>query len=265
MKLFTFCSALDVFIFVVNFLAIFMCVCAQFISRLYALLLAICEFIDEYRTERKYTKTSMHNERMAENWNEPKKKDANTNTHREKILCAFSFNNNNRQITIHVEVELMPGFCIIVEFACRQHVWRANERNENVFVYTRNFRFICRLLSLLSKHYYFLFYQHWICIECSVEKRPPIVYLNLIANRSIFHVNSVHAPIRQMQMPNELGFMYWMRWCKMHNSLGSADAEYLWVCMCVRVQFRFIHFFAETLRFCGIFWLQCPKRKLIRT
>lgn len=45
----------------------------------------------------------------------------------QKKILRIPFNNNNRQITIHVEVELMPGLCIIVEFACRQARFEADE------------------------------------------------------------------------------------------------------------------------------------------
>lgn len=85
----------DVFIIVVNFLAIFMCisVCmcvalnAQFISIFYALLVAICEFIDEYRTERK---CMMHNERDAENWNESTtQKKKQRERKKRDIVCIF--------------------------------------------------------------------------------------------------------------------------------------------------------------------------------
>lgn len=55
----------------------------------------------------------------------------------------------------------------------------------------------------LSKHFSFRSHPMHAC-----KKRPRIVYLNLIANRSIFHGNSVHASVRQMQMQTMRPYIY---------------------------------------------------------
>lgn len=84
-----------------------------------------------------------------------------------------------------------------------------------------------------------------------------IVYLNLIANRSIFHVNSVHAPIHQMQMyssgTTDL-YVLPIRWSKMHNSLRL-------MCECMRRCS-----FHDVTLFCGMqyFGSRCPNRKLMQ-
>lgn len=184
----------------------------------------------------------------------------------------------------------MPGLCIIVRF-CLSTARFYDEWN-GVCVCARDrvrsHLFVCRLFSYtspLSKQFFSTLHSvALVCIEYALNVQssngPRIVYLNLIANRSIFHVNSMHAPIRQMQMhtPNQLisRVCCTMRctevkciiyWCLVEWDAGSALVYTLsegeqseW-----QVWMRFWFFVTQTLRFCGmaIFWLQCPKRKLI--
>lgn len=144
---------------------------------------------DEYRTERKCTKILT--------------KPAN-NKHRASV----------KKTTRYCE------FCSITTIDKLQSMWKLGQPLYNRLEFVTSTKHVLwakanewaftRLpisFYALSKHFSFRSHPMHACKK-RLEKRLRIVYLNLIANRSIYHGNSVHASVRQMQMQTMRPYIY---------------------------------------------------------
>lgn len=181
------------------FIDIFMCI--RWLIYFHLCMHVLAQFVsiinDEYRTERKCTKIFT--------------KPANsTQSQREKKTTRYC------------------EFCSITTIDKLQSMWKFGQPLYNRLEFVTSTKHVLwakanewaftRLpisFYALSKHFSFRSHPMHAC-----KKRPRIVYLNLIANRSIYHGNSVHASVRQMQMQTMRPYIYRnsMRSSKIHNS-----------------------------------------------